>query len=153
MIQRTESITRELKILNNKIKRAADASIPPDLKQDITQMQSRILIFLSHRKGQDIFQRDVEAEFSITRATASKILTSMERGGLITRSAVESDARLKKLGLTEKADIISEKMRQNMIRFEESLTWNLTAEERKTLLTLLRKLERNLDGTEGGRLC
>ncbi len=153
MIQRTESVTRELKILNNKIKRAADASVPADLKREVTPMQGRILNFLSRRKGRDIFQRDVEAEFSITRATASKILTSMERGGLITRSAVESDARLKKLDLTEKANIISGRMRQGMIRFEEALTWNLTAEERKALLALLRKLERNLDGTEGGRLC
>ena len=153
MIQRTESVTRELKILNNKIKRAADASVPADLKREVTPMQGRILNFLSRRKGRDIFQRDVEAEFSITRATASKILTSMERGGLITRSAVESDARLKKLDLTEKANIISGRMRQGMIRFEEALTCNLTAEERKALLALLRKLERNLDGTEGGRLC
>lgn len=145
MIDRKKSVTRELKILNNKIKRAADASIPPELKAEVTEMQCRILGFLTHRKDQDVFQRDVEAEFSITRATASKILTGMERGGLITRSGVEGDARLKKLELTEKADGVFAKMRENMMEFEESLTWNLTAEERKTLLSLLRKLEQNLD--------
>lgn len=151
MIERTESITRELKILNNKIKRAADASIPPELKEEVTEMQCRVLGFLTHHSGQDIFQRDVESDFSITRATASKLLAGMERGDLITRSAVAGDARLKKLEPTEHGTAVFLKIRAGMMAFEESMTGNFTPEERKTLLALLRKLEGNIDGNGGKR--
>lgn len=151
MIKREESITRELKILNNKIKRAADASIPAELRDEVTEMQCRVLGFLTHHADQDLFQRDVEADFSITRATASKLLAGMEHAGLITRSAVAGDARLKKLEPTEHGAAVFLKMREGMMAFEESMTGNFTPEERKTLLTLLRKLEQNIDGKRGER--
>lgn len=151
MIKRTDSITRELRILNNKIKRAADASIPADLQAQVTDMQCRVLGFLTHHSGQDLFQRDVEAEFSITRATASKLLAGMEHAGLITRSAVAGDARLKKLEPTGHGSAVFLKIRAGMIAFEESMTGNFTPEERQTLLSLLRKLEQNLNGKRGER--
>jgi MarR family transcriptional repressor of mepA len=151
MIKREESITRELKILNNKIKRAADASIPSELKDEVTEVQCRVLGFLIHHADRDTFQRDVEADFSITRATASKLLAGMEHAGLITRSAVSGDARLKKLEPTARGTAIFSRMREGMMAFEESTTENFSPEERKTLLSLLRKLEENLDGKRGER--
>ncbi|MCI2055767.1 MAG: MarR family winged helix-turn-helix transcriptional regulator [Oscillibacter sp.] len=149
----TESIARELKILSNKLNRKAEASLSPHLKCEVTEMQGRVVGFLFLNQNRDIFQKDVEAEFSITRATASKMLTAMEHGGLITRCGVAGDARLKKLVLTEKSMHHMAKIRQGMIRFEEELTCGLTQEERATLLTLLRKLERNLEDTSSCCPC
>ena len=53
-----------------------------------------------HREEQ-VFQRDIEREFSITRSTVTNILQLMERKGYIERRSVPQDARLKKLVLTE----------------------------------------------------
>ena len=140
-----DSVGRELKILNNKLNRRAEAEISSSLKQSVTEMQGRVIGFLYRNRDRSIFQRDVEAEFSITRATASKMLSLMERNGLVTRSGVPGDARLKKLELTEAAIRRFQEIHQCMVRFEQPLTRGFTAEERKTLLELLRKLERNVD--------
>ena len=39
----------------------------------------------------DIYQKDIEAHFGITRATASKVITLMEKKGLIQRVSTESE--------------------------------------------------------------
>lgn len=144
-MHKTESIGRELKILHNKIYRCSEAFIPPNLKQDVTEMQGQVIGFLYHNQDRDLFQRDVEAEFSITRATASKMLTLMEKNRLITRSGVAGDARLKKLELTEKANYHAQEIHRCMIQFEKVLTRGLTGEEKKMLLALLQKIEQNVE--------
>ena len=96
-----------------------------------------------------MFQRDVEAEFSITRATASKTLSAMERGGLICRRSVAEDARLKRLELTEKAMEHMHRIHRGMAEFERELVRGMTEEEQRTLLALLEKVERNAEEALG----
>lgn len=143
-----DSIGRELKILTNKMNRRADALIADELKQNTTEMQGRVIGFLHHNQHRDIFQKDVEAEFSITRATASKMLTLMEHNGLIVRSAVSGDARLKKLNLTERAQVYVQMIWRGMMDFEQLLTQGLTEEEKQTLLRLLRRMEQNVEAPD-----
>ena len=50
----------------------------------------------------EIYQKDIEQEFKVSRATASNMLQLMERKGLIVRESVSCDARLKKISLTRK---------------------------------------------------
>ena len=69
--------------------------------EELTMMQSWIIRFLYEHSEEDIYQRDIEAEFSIARSTATGILKLMEKRGYIRRVSVERDARLKKLELTE----------------------------------------------------
>lgn len=144
-MQRMDSVGRELRILHNKINRYAEAEIPPELKKNITKMQGRVIGFLYCNRNRELFQRDVEAEFFITRATASKMLSLMEKNGLITRSGVAGDARLKKLELTEKAVRHLQEIHRCMIQLEQILTRGLTDEEKKALLSLLRKIEQNVE--------
>jgi DNA-binding MarR family transcriptional regulator len=139
-----DSIARELKIVINKSNRMAQGVLPADIRREVTRMQGRVIGFLYRNGGRDVFQRDVEAEFSITRATASKMLSRMERNGLIVRSGVAGDARLKKLELTDKAVGYFQQILQGFQQFEQRLTRGLTEEEGKALLRLLRKLEANL---------
>lgn len=67
---------------------------------EVTVMHGWILSYLYLHRNRDIFQRDIEAEFSIGRSTVTNILQRMEGKGLICRQSVGSDARLKKLILT-----------------------------------------------------
>ena len=144
-MEKPEYVAHELKIVINKVNRCAEASMPRELKRMVTEKQGRVLGFLYHNRGRDVFQRDVEAEFSITRATASKMLSSMEQNGLITRSGVAGDARLKKLALTEKSAACIEKIQPGMRQFESMLTRDMTEEEQETLIRLLRKIQKNVD--------
>ncbi len=68
--------------------------------EDLTMMQCWIIRFLYEHEEEEVYQRDIEAEFSIARSTATGILKLMEKKGYIRRVSVERDARLKKLELT-----------------------------------------------------
>ncbi len=95
--------------------------------------------------GKDIFQKDFEAEFSIRRSTASNILKTMEQNGFIKRVSVESDARLKKIVLTEKAVNIHKAVLNNITKREERLRKGLTEQEVNTFLKIADKLMANME--------
>ena len=50
----------------------------------------------------DVFQKDVEEAFHITRSSVTSAVQLMEKKGYITRRSVPCDARLKKLALTDR---------------------------------------------------
>ncbi len=116
----------------------------------LTGLQARILGFVkfNSENGRDVFQKDIEAEFKIRRSSVSSVLDNMEKNGFITRQSVENDARLKRIVLTEKAWQISKQHYQTILRFENSLLENMTADEITTLKTLLGKVVENIDNTE-----
>ena len=103
-------IGKQLGILTHLIKRNLEKNIPSELMK-ISTANGYILFYLHDNKNRDVFQRDFEENFGITRSTASKILSLMEAKELVARKGVTGDARLKKIIITEKG----EEMRKNMI--------------------------------------
>ena len=85
---------------------------------DVTIMNGWIIGYLYKNQDRDVYQKDLETEFQITRSTVTSILKLMEKKGYIERVSVEKDARLKKLVLTEKAKKIQ---RQNFIDMHNTL--------------------------------
>ena len=83
-------------------KRHCDALDEIRTNEALTGTHGRVLGYLQWREGEDIFQKDIEREFSIRRSTASQMLQLMEKNGLIERIGVANDARLKKICMTEK---------------------------------------------------
>ena len=139
-----DALSHRLRVLVNLLNRRSEAMIQESLGREITPMQGRIIGYLGLHREQDIFQRDIESMFSITRSTASKTLTLMEENGLIRRCGVSRDARLKKIEPTDKALGMLSRFDEQMIRCETLLCTGLTEEERATLTALLQKLQRNI---------
>ncbi len=103
-----------------------------------------ISYFFNHA-DQDIFQKDFETEFSIRRSTASNILKTMEQNGFIKRVSVESDARLKKIVLTDKAINIHKAVLNNINKRERRLRKGLTQGEIETFLKTADRLIANME--------
>ncbi len=93
----------------------------------------------------DIFQKDFEAEFSIRRSTASNILKTMEQNGFINRVSVESDARLKKIVLTEKAVNIHKAVLNSINEKEQRLRKGLTDSEVEAFLQIADRIMANME--------
>lgn len=144
-------VGHELKVLNHKIRRLAEGCAGCCRDGGVTEVQGRVLGYLTYHPGQDICQRDVEETFGITRATASKMLGDMERNGLILRCGADYDARRKNLTLTEKARRLSREIQAGIAGFEAVLTAGFTEEERRELLRLIRKVETNVDAASQGK--
>ena len=96
------------------------------------------------RDGQDMFQRDLEKVFNIRRSTVTGTLQLMEKRGLILRSPVEGDARLKGLQLTEAAVQIHDQIDQGIEHMEHKLRQGLSDEEVEQFHRMLTIISRNL---------
>lgn len=134
----------ELRSLNNLIRRYFEFSSYKKEIQAITGNNGWIIGYLAENEGRDIYQKDLEEHFTITRSTASKVLRLMEQKDLIQRQAVAQDARLKKIVLTEKAWKIRELMREDANRMEKQLTDGFTDEELKMLYSYVQRMKKNI---------
>ena len=94
-------VGREIRMLCNLCKRYSLNQSLKLTKDEFTSMHMWMLHYLYLNKDKDIFQKDFENEFTIRRSTASNILGLMEKRKLIKRVSVKTDARLKKIVLTE----------------------------------------------------
>nr|DAP11048.1 MAG TPA: hypothetical protein [Caudoviricetes sp.] len=134
----------ELRSLNNMIRRYFEFSSHKNEIETITGNNGWIIGYLADNADKDIYQKDLEDHFTITRSTTSKVLSLMEQKGLIQRQAVAQDARLKKIVLTEKAWKIKEIMREDAVRMERILTNGFTKEELETLYSYLQRMRANV---------
>ena len=74
---KSKDIGRQLASLNHLIKRTLEKEHSSELMK-ISAANGYILFYLHDNKDKDVFQKDLEEYFSITRSTASKILSLME---------------------------------------------------------------------------
>lgn len=143
-----KSISTQLRGLSHRIHRFLENSPNKKTIDSITGTHGWIIAFLSCNKDKDIFQKDVEREFDVTRSTASKVIDLMEQKGLVRRERVSCDARLKKLVLTEEAESISKLFENDIGRLEETLTKGFTDEEKEILCDFIVRMKTNLEKEE-----
>ena len=134
-----------LRVIHNQIKHIICKEAPHFEKGPKTQLQGGILAYLYHHLDQPIYQRDLEKEFCISRATATNTLQVMEREGLIMRRALDRDARLKRIQLTEEARQHHKRVESHMDMLERRLENGMSEEEIAQLRRLLGILLKNLE--------
>ncbi len=134
--------------LSNLIKRDVEKSRVELGIEDIKGVNGWAIAYFYENRGKDIFQKDFETHFSIRRSTASVILKTMEQKGLISRISVESDARLKKIVLTEKAVDIHKKITNEINEREARLRQNVSEDELKVFFSCISKFCANMEDQE-----
>lgn len=137
----------ELKKITTRMKRILDLQCA-DSREPITGVQGWIVAYVCNNSDRDVFQRDIEEMFRIRRSTATGILNGMQAAGLISRRAVDYDARLKKIVLTEKAVILHEKAKKALDEFESNLKKNIPEDKLAVFFEVLARIGRNLDELE-----
>ena len=135
-------IGKEIDIISHKIRRKIDNEIS---KYGITNVQGKIISFLYFKSSeQDVFQKDIEHDLKIRSSSVTSVLKLMEKNGYIRRVSVDYDARLKKIVLTEKGDMIRKGVYRSIVSIENEVQSYLTDEELQFLFAILAKLNRNL---------
>jgi DNA-binding MarR family transcriptional regulator len=138
------SLSVEINGLSRTIRRYL-ATTMPDNARIATGGNAHIIMFLARNRDRDIVQHDVERRFCITPSTASRVLSLMERKGLVARESVPGDARRKKIVLTDTAEGIVADLYDNAIRMEESLFKGFSLNEREEFEAYLERLRSNID--------
>lgn len=137
-----------VKSLNRRINRVMDNIPAIKENENLTGIQVWILNFLFRNEGKDVFQKDVEQEFKFSRPTATEILKTMERGGLIRRRPVDYDARLKKIVLTDYAEVIRRQIQAQIRKTEKIMTQGFSDTEIDAFYSFVERFERNLENCE-----
>ena len=140
MISLTQSAARYISKLSNKLRRRMDTL---SSREHFSGSQGRTLHFLLAQTG-DVFQKDIEEEYSIRPSTASEMLKQMEERGLIRRETVPYDNRLKKVVLTDQALAYRQQVRQELTQLEETLIQGISPEEMEVFFRVVEKMMDNL---------
>jgi len=119
-----DSIGSKICKLSYKLKREIK-NLPAIVKLDrISATNGIILIYIYDFDG-DVFQKDIENHFGMTRSTASRVISLMEDKNLILRESVSYDQRLKRLVLTDEAKALCVEVKEQMNEFENKLVKDL----------------------------
>ena len=112
---------------------------------EVTLMHGWIMGYLYHNQEQAIYQKTIESDFCIKRSTVTTILQLMEKKGYIRREAVEGDARLKQIFLTEQGAEIAART-QEMIENMENMVIEGIAEDKLAIFyEVAQKLVTNMN--------
>ena len=146
-----KNIGVRFRMINNAIRRYIDRN--SELKKEIDNVTCSNGWIIGHlcrmeELGKDVYQRDFETDFGITRSTASKVLKLLEKKGLIERTAVSHDGRMKRIVLTDKSREIGRQMHKQGERTEKQLTSGFTPDELKTLCGFLDRIQANLETSD-----
>ncbi len=131
--------------ISNTIRRRSDQTAFKQKMDKLAGTNGRIICFISDHHDEDVFQRDIESTFSITRSAASKAVDILVARGLIQRSPVEYDARLKKLSLTPEGSKVTTLLEDNHNALNEIMAKGFTKEEFDNLTDYLIRIRKNLE--------
>lgn len=136
----------EIRILRNMVHRYLGATLPEEA-DTATGGNTPILMYLFKHRSYEIFQYDIEKRFGLARSTASRVLSLMEKKGLIERQVVQRDARLRRIVLTEKALPITHALEQNAERMEKVMLTGMSEQDQRRLAGYLNQMKSNLINT------
>lgn len=140
MVSLTRSAARYVSKLSNKVRRQIDALAS---RKEFSGAQGRTLHFLLAQPG-EVFQKDIEEEYSIRPSTATEMLKQMEKNGLITREPVAYDNRLKRIVLTDKARRYQQQVVDGLTDLEERMIRGIPAQDMEIFFDVMEKMMDNL---------
>ncbi len=140
-----KSISHEIKILSNLIRRKTFKHDAFNEVGDIIGSQGYVIKFLSKNQNKDVFQKDIEKTFKIRRSTVTVALNRMEKAGIIKRESVEFDNRLKKISLTEKGLSLHNFIIKSFENTDNDLKKVLSKQELENFFSTISKLQSVLE--------
>ena len=141
-MEKKNEVTWALRSLLNQIRRLSEQRMPRD--RHITPSQGRVIGYIKHHPDAPVYQRDLEQEFQIRRSTASALLKAMVNNDLIRREPVASDARLKRLVLSARAEEFSDRVEREHAYIESVITQGVSDDAMHAFFAAIAMYEENL---------
>lgn len=142
------TIFEEIKYINTLLGRRFFENFLSKQTASLTRENYFIIKYLINNQDKEIFQKDIEEKFGITKSTASTVLKLMESKNLIKRESISSDARYKKIVLTDESLKINNLIQEYFSNDNKLLLSNFSFEELETFKILLKKLKENIKNTD-----
>ena len=98
-----------------------------------------------HGAPYELTPSELGASTMVTSSAVTKRIDRLERGGLVTRTVSDADARSRRIRLTEDGVALVDRLMGAHVANEQRLVSGLTADERAQLADLLRRWGQSLD--------
>lgn len=109
-----------------------------------TATQIRFIDYFVKNSEKSIYQKDLEREFLLSRATVSDVLNTMEKHKIITRVVGEDDTRTKKIILNPKYKSLHNKFQSEILKMNDIVTKNITNKDLEMFNEILNKMKDNI---------
>ncbi len=109
-----------------------------------TPTQMQIVGYILENKDKEIYQKDLEENLNLRRATISDLLQRMEKNGLVKREINQNDTRSKTVTLTKSAKEFFETGNKQMKLLEQKAIKNITSEELEIFSNIVNKMIKNI---------
>lgn len=139
-MQHDRHAARYVSKLSNKLRRRIDAF---STRGKMSGSQGKALHFLLAQQD-DVFQKDIEDEFSLRPSSATELLKAMEREGLIRREPLPRDARRKRIVVTDKALAYKQAVMADILGLEAELTRDIPPEDLEVFFRVMEQMLRNM---------
>lgn len=134
----------KFRVVNNLICKYFDRCRQRD-DDDMPRGQGMFVHYIINNGENDVFQKDLEEAFSLSGATASNMLKSLEKSGMIERIPLETDARLKKIVVTRKAIEQDVRIRKSIDFLEMEMFRGMSEEELVDFKNSMNKVIDNIE--------
>ena len=143
--ERKNRVGFTIRRLDHVLKRNLEARVQQEGIDEITLMHGWIIRYLYENRERDIFQKDIEKQFSIGRSTVTGILQILEKKGFVGREFVAYDARLKKVTLTKKGMESHQKIEELITHQNKRMTEGIDGQELQSFLKVAEQIRMNLE--------
>ncbi len=139
-MEQSRHAARYVSKLSNKLRRKIDAF---STRGQMSGAQGKVLHFLLAQSG-DVFQKDVEEEFSLRPSSATELLKRMEQDGFIRRESMPGDARRKRIVVCEKGLAYKEAVMADILGLEAELTRGVDPGDLETFFRVIEQMLKNI---------
>ena len=138
------NVVMEIRALNNVILRDFQQKARAFTGDAVSGINSLMVGYILRNADRDVYQRELEDEFGITRSTVSKIVNLMEKKGLIDRVPAEHDARQRTIRLTDNARKLGQAVFDESENMSKRLLTGFSEEEIAKLEEFIIRMKRNI---------
>ena len=145
-------IAHQIHKLDRSISKLLEKRVKAAGIDEVTLMHGWILRYLYEHEEKETYQKDIEKYFGICRSAVTNIIQALEKKGQVYRTSVESDARLKKVTLTEEGRVSHEKLGEIFMDLDDNLIKGISHEELQSFMNVVNKVYRNVERMKGENL-
>ena len=135
-----EDVGYLLKIITEKLKARADYT---HKKYDLTFVQSKTISFLLD-KANIASQKEIENFLKVAHSTVAGIISRMKQKGFVVTDIDNLDRRNKLVKLTNKAILIGNAIKKDIISVENDILKGFTKEQKTNFINVLKVIYQNL---------
>lgn len=138
------NILKEIKALDVLILKKMQFEDNAEGRKIPTPTQMHILEYILKHENEEIYQKDLESIFHLSRATVSSVLQTMEKYSLIDRVIDNTDTRTKKIILNKETKEFFELHKKNFEELGNRMVKDISKEDLEIFYKVLQKMKENI---------